>query len=144
DTETREVYDLLNQPFLILPLALAAFWLASASGCWLRRRTQNLLTDGALEDFKFVLGGTLTVLGLIIGFTFSMAVSRYDLRKNYEEQEANAIGTEFLRADLLPPPDAAKVRALLISYLDQRMLKFDSANNWQQLHEINAQTARLQ
>ena len=42
-----------------------------------------------------------------------MAISRYDQRKNYEEAEANAIGTEYVRADLLPGPDAAKVRALL-------------------------------
>src|SRR5262249_34825848 len=53
------------------------------------------------DEFMFLLGGTLTLLGLIIGFTFSMAVSRYDQRKNYEEEEANAIGTEYVRADLL-------------------------------------------
>jgi hypothetical protein len=43
----------------------------------------------------------LTLLALIIGFSFSMAVSRYDQRKSYEEAEANAIGTEYARADLL-------------------------------------------
>src|SRR5215475_5662383 len=93
---------LLNRPFLVLPFFLAAFWVASAVGCKLRRRARNRLIEGDLEDFKFVLGSTLTLLGLIIGFTFSMAVNRYDLRKNYEEQEANAIGTEYFRASLLP------------------------------------------
>ncbi len=39
-----------------------------------------------------------------------MAISRYDLRKNYEEGEANAIGTEYVRADLLPKDEAAKTR----------------------------------
>ena len=53
---------------------------------------------------------TLTMLCLIIGFTFSMAIS-HDLRKNYEEAEANAIGTEYVRAGLLPVADAARVRA---------------------------------
>ena len=38
---------------------------------------------------------TLTLLGLIIGFSFSMAIGRYDLRRTYEEAEANAIGTEY-------------------------------------------------
>ena len=42
-----------------------------------------------------------------------MAITRYDQRKNYEEAEANAIGTEYVRADLLPETDAAKVRELL-------------------------------
>ena len=65
---------------------------------------------------------TLTLLALIIGFTFSMALNRYDQRKIYEEEEANAIGTEYLRAELLPAADAAKVRTLLLNYLDQRVL----------------------
>jgi hypothetical protein len=72
-----------------------------------------------------------------------MAVSRYDQRKNYEEQEANAIGTEYLRANLLPAGDAAKVRALLRNYLDQRLLNFNSRNEVD-LKQIDAETARLQ
>jgi hypothetical protein len=52
----------------------------------------------------------LTLLALIIGFSFSMAVTRYDQRKN-TEQEANAIGTEYVRADLLSPVDAASAFA---------------------------------
>ena len=43
------------------------------------------------------MAASLTLPGLIIGFTFSMAIDRYDQRKNYEEAEANAIGTEYLR-----------------------------------------------
>ena len=44
-------------------------------------------------DFSAILTATLTLLGLMIGFSFSMAVSRYDQRKDYEEAEANAIAT---------------------------------------------------
>jgi hypothetical protein len=62
-----------------------------------------------------VLGATLTLLSLIVGFSFSMAVGRYDQRKNLEEEEANAIGTEYARAELLPAAAAARVRALLKS-----------------------------
>jgi hypothetical protein len=65
--------------------------------------------DDALENFRVVQGAVLTLLALIIGFTFSMAIGRYDQRKNLEEAEANAIGTEYVRADLLPAADAAKV-----------------------------------
>ena len=50
-----------------------------------------------------------------------MATNRYDQRKNFEEAEANAIGTEWLRADLLTPADADTVRKLLGSYLNQRI-----------------------
>ena len=51
-----------------------------------------------------------------------MAISRYEQRKNYEEAEANAIGTEYVRADLLPAADAQRVRTLLANYTDQRIL----------------------
>ena len=90
-----------------------------------------------------VLGAALTLLGLIIAFTFSMAINRYDQRKNYEEQEANAIGTEYVRAIQLAPADAAKVQALLRSYLDQRILNY-KARNERGLLQINVRTAQLQ
>jgi hypothetical protein len=132
----------LDYPFLILVVSLLVFWIAAWVGSALRARQSDRQTDDH-EDFAFVLGGTLTLLGLIIGFTFSMAVNRYDQRKNYEEQEANAIGTEYVRADLLPQADASKVRALLSSYLDQRILGYKARRD-QQLRQINAETARLQ
>lgn len=91
-------------------------------------------------DFEVVQAATLTLLGLIIGFTFSMALGRYNQRKDYEETEANAIGTEYIRADLLPAANAAKVRALLLNYLDQRILLYTTRDE-QQLSQINAQTA---
>lgn len=72
-----------------------------------------------------------------------MAVTRYDQRKYMEEQEANAIGTEYVRADLLPTAYAGKVRALLRRYLDQRILHYKTGSE-QQLRQINAQTAQLQ
>jgi hypothetical protein len=90
-----------------------------------------------------ILAATLTLLGLIIGFSFSMALTRYDQRKNLEEAEANAIGTEYIRADLLPSADAVKVRALVRNYLDQRIL-FYTTRDEQQLKQIDARTAQLQ
>src|SRR5204862_4808894 len=91
----------------------------------------------------FLFGGTLTLLGLIIGFTFSMAVGRYDQRKNYEAEEANAIGTEYVRADLLPAPEAATVRKLLADYVAQRIDDYQS-RDINLLRKINAQTVQLQ
>jgi len=97
----------------------------------------------SVADLGVVTAATLTLLGMIIGFSFSMAVSRYDQRKNDEEAEANAIGTEYLRADLLPAADAAKVRALLRSYLDQRILFYETRDA-HQLRQIDAATAQLE
>src|SRR5262245_2690663 len=136
------MFNPADYPFLILVGSLAIFWLSSVLGCWLRKRAWKL-EENNREDFKFVLGGTLTLLGLIIGFTFSMAVGRYDQRKNYEEEEANAIGTEYLRAGLLPASEATNVRNLLTNYLAQRIAKYETGDR-QRLRQIETETARLQ
>ena len=95
------------------------------------------------DDFGMILAATLTLLGLIIGFSFSMAISRYDQRKNLEEEEANAIGTAYVRADLLPAADAARVRALLKDYVDVRM-EFYLSRGGEDLGNIAARRAKLQ
>ncbi|MET3907810.1 hypothetical protein ABID59_002151 [Bradyrhizobium sp. S3.3.6] len=87
------------------------------------------MTDEQKDDLSLVLAASLTLLALIIGFSFSMATNRYDQRKNFEEAEANAIGTEYLRADFLPPADTARVRALLSDYTKQRILFFINADD---------------
>jgi hypothetical protein len=60
-----------------------------------------------------------------------MATNRYDQRKNFEEAEANAIGTEYLRADLLPLADAVRVRKLLGDYTNQRILFYTNTDDVQ-------------
>ena len=134
--------NLLDFPFIVSVLVFVALFVSARIGVFSRKRPWKLKEDER-EDFYVVLGASLTLLGLIIGFTFSMAVSRYDQRKNYEEAEANAIGTEYVRADLLPATDAARVRVLLRDYLDQRILFYQSRDE-RQLRGINASTAQLQ
>jgi len=95
------------------------------------------------SDFGTVEAATLTLLGLIIGFSFSMAISRYDQRKNYEAAEANAIGTEYRRADLLPGDDAALVRQLLVKYIDLRVQSY-RVRDTVQLTKIDTDTADVQ
>jgi hypothetical protein len=136
------MFDPADYPFLILLGSLAVFWFSSSIGYRLRKRLGQL-EDRNREDFKFVLGGNLTLLGLIIGFTFSMAVGRYDQRKNYEEEEANAIGTEYVRADLLPAADTANVRGLLTNYLAKRIDNY-RARDREKIRQNNAETAHLQ
>lgn len=128
-------------PLLVFALSLVIFWLSSRIGALYRK--VRPLEETERQDLDFVLAATLTLLGLIIGFSFSMVVSRYDQRKNYEEEEANAIGTEYLRADLLPAAEAARVRELLKKYLDQRVLFYET-RDVRQLALIDLQTEQLQ
>lgn len=132
--------DVIEYPPLVFVVSFFVLWVSTRIGTRVRRRN---LEQEVREDFGVILGATLTLLGLIIGFSFSMATNRYDQRKNLEEAEANAIGTEYVRADLLPPADAAKVRALLKSYVDQRVL-FYTTRDAQSLRQIDARTAQLQ
>lgn len=129
-------------PVLLFLVSFVVLWFAAwlGSSRFASLRAQVAETR---EDFGVVQSATLTLLGLIIGFTFSMALGRYDQRKNLEEEEANAIGTAYVRADFLPAADAAKLRGLLRDYLDQRLL-FYRTRDAEKLADIDAQTAKLQ
>ncbi len=132
----------MNFPLLVLVISFLVLMLSAWTGDYFRRR-EGAIKDDEREDYSTVVGATLTLLGLIIGFSFSMAIGRYDQRKNYEEEEANAIGTEYVRADLLPGEATAKVHALLKKYIDQRLL-FYTTRDPIQLAKVNADTADLQ
>jgi hypothetical protein len=128
------------RPPAIFLLTLVGLLLAAWLGSWLRRRLS--FDEKHRDDFSLILTATLTLLGLLIGFSFSMAANRYDMRKNLEEAEANAIGTEYLRADLLPAADRDKVRGLLKQYVDLRIGFYTAEPG--DVARLNAETARLQ
>ena len=136
------MFNLMDHPTTFLVVSLLVFWFSGRTGALWRERHGDF-GEEVRSYFAIILSAALTLLGLIIAFTFAMAVSRYDQRKNYEEQEANAIGTEYVRASQLSPADAARVRALLRSYLDQRIFNYKTRNE-RELVQINARTAQLQ
>jgi hypothetical protein len=138
--------SLMNSPLLNYPAAIAVVsFLVMFGAARLGARVSELrrLASKELEQFNIVLGATLTLLALIVGFAFSMAVGRYDQRKNYEEEEANAIGTEYVRGQLLPGPDADRIQALLKRYLQDR-IQFYEVRDRAHLDEINHETGQLQ
>jgi len=132
----------MNFPLLVFVVSFALMALSTWFGDTLRRRA-GVPKEDARSDASLLLGATLTLLFLIIGFSFSMAINRYDLRKNCEQAEAIAIGTEYSRADLLAPADAVKVQTLLKRYLDQRIL-FYTTRSPVRASGITADTIRLQ
>ncbi len=131
-----------DYPLLVFVISGALLALSTWFGAGTLRRWRPLESE-VVDDFRVVQGAMLTLLGLIIGFTFSMAISRYDQRKNLEAAEANAIGTEFVRADLLPAAEGTKVRALLRQYAEERIL-FYTARGRDEEAKSNARTAQLQ
>ena len=131
-----------DSPFLILVLALISQVIAAFVGDFLRRHGQQF-KQGERHDFDTIRVATLTLLALIIGFAFSMAVTRYDTRKTLEEAEANAIGTEYLRTDLLPGDLGRHARELLKQYLDLRIAFYEEADG-SAVKDIEQRTANLQ
>lgn len=133
---------ILDYPLFIFSLSFIVMWSSAYLGGVLHKKVRSM-DEGDRSDLSTVLSTTMTLLALIIGFSFSMAISRYDQRKNYEEEEANAIGTEQSRADLLSAPAANQVRELLKQYSYQRVLFYETRDK-RQLQEINRATAHLQ
>ena len=101
----------MNFPLLVFVTSLALLTVATWVADSLRKRAGPTKED-ARSDAGVMLSATLMLLYFIIGFTFSMAITRYDLRKNCEQVEATAIGTAYSRADLLAPDLDADHRAL--------------------------------
>jgi hypothetical protein len=132
---------LVNYPIVTFMVTILVLYLSFVVGEALRKQRSDM-ADEERGDYGVLLTAMLTLLGLIIGFTFSMAGTRYDQRKDLEEKEANAIDTEYVRADLLPVDAAEKVRGLLRSYLDQRILFYTYRRD--QSRQVNETTVKLQ
>ncbi len=89
-------------------------------------------------------GAVLGMLALLLGFTFSMAVSRYENRRDLVLQEANSIGTTYLRASLLPDAHKTAVEAKLRRYVDVRLDFYRAGIDATKIAAAETETATLQ
>jgi hypothetical protein len=85
------------------------------------RRFRHRNPDAASSHGGSIQGAVLGLLGLLLGFTFAMAVGRYEARRDLVLREANAIGTAWLRADFLPSPQRGEIKAILRDYTAHRL-----------------------
>lgn len=86
-------------------------------GRWTRERNQSE-ADSTLGT---MVGAMLGLLAFILAFTFGMAASQFESRRMAVLKESNAIGTAYLRADFMPEPERAQIRALFRGYVDARL-----------------------
>ena len=100
--------------------------------------------EGARHGFGVVEGAVFSLLGLLIAFTFSGAAARFDARREQIVQEANHIGTAWLRLDVVPPAEAAKLRELFRQYLDSRIETYRKLPDLAAAQAEYAQSQRLQ
>jgi len=99
----------------VVLLGLAEF------GYRLGRRSATAGDEAHRDEIDVFQAAVLSLLGLLLGFTFAMALERYDNRRALVVSEANAILTTWLRAGLLPGPHQQPVRGLLRDYVDLRL-----------------------
>jgi len=127
---------------VILAIVLAGIEVGSLLG---RRVKGAAVDDDSKTHINSTQASTLGILGLLLAFTFSLALQRFDTRSDAMVDEANAIGTAYLRAQMLPQPYRDEARALLRDYVDVR-IKTDgiSAVVGDEREALTAQAGALQ
>ena len=108
-------------PVLICLVFMAVLLVVEESGF----RTKGRMKPGSESiekaDIALILGAILTLLALLLGFTYAMSGSRYETRRQLVVEEANAIGTTYLRAKALPEPRSSQIQELLRQYAALRI-----------------------
>ena len=116
---TSLMYD--QNTLLIVAMLLVALVLGIEFGYRFGRPMQPRFTDLARSQINAIQASMLGILALLLGFTFSQSLERFNARSEAVVDEANAIGTAYLRAQLIPPAVREAARALLRDYVDLRV-----------------------
>jgi hypothetical protein len=139
-----ELTEKIAQNFLFA-ISAALFLLmlgAIELGRWLGRRRRRLEPQAADLGVGTVEGAVFALLGLLLAFTFSGSASRFDARRDLVTQEANAIGTAYLRVDLLPADRQPEIRRAFAHYVEARV-ETPEHWRWEVQREIAARQQRL-
>lgn len=110
-------------------------------GMYLGRRSSRDAAES--QQFGIIQGAILALLGLLLGFSFSGAMSRFSARQDIIVAEANAVGTAYLRADLFPDAHRSALRSLLREYTDARLELFARVDR-DESAEVLARLTQLQ
>ena len=105
----------------IATILLALILLAIESGYRLGQRQHATADDSLRDQTKAIEASILGLLSLLLGFTFTMALQHFDSRHHAMVAEANAIGTAYFRAGLLPESHGPRAEELLRAYVDVRL-----------------------
>jgi len=130
--------------WLIWPALFGLLLLATEAGYRLAVWRRATVEEPAKSQVGTIEGGIFGLLGLLLGFSFVMAVSRFEKRKDLVLEESNAIGTAFLRTQLLSEPQRTETAKLFRRYIDVRLAFHEAGADQEKLHAANAQTERLQ
>jgi hypothetical protein len=102
-------------------ILLVSIACAAAAGTWLRARLAARRGKDEGSNESYIVSAVLGLLALLLGFTFSLAIERFEIRRELVVQDANAIGTAYLRVQLLDEPHKTRLSDLLVAYTDNRI-----------------------
>ncbi|GGD01475.1 bestrophin-like domain [Undibacterium terreum] len=108
------------------------------------RRSNPAEYERSSSVFSTLMGAALALLGLLLAFSFAMASARYDLRKGVILKEANAIGTVYLRTELLADNARGQTKKLLRQYVDARLEGYRAGIDGAKAKLAASQTEALQ
>ncbi|HYN79155.1 MAG TPA: hypothetical protein VES73_15340, partial [Lamprocystis sp. (in: g-proteobacteria)] len=134
---------IVSSAILAVGLFVSVF-LAQFLGRALGGRRLAIFGDAEKTGAGAVEGTVFALLGLMLAFTFSGAASRFDHRRELVVQQVNAIGTAWLRIDLLPPPDQPQVRELIRRYVDGLLEAAAGAGDTRRLAQASEVLSDLQ
>jgi hypothetical protein len=116
-------------PLLVLFVAVILLcWAAQEAGYRFGQWRHARATDEKESPVSAMIGSILGLLSFLLAFTFGMAASRFDSRKEAVLDEANAVSATFLRAQLLPERQRSEVARLLREYVDVRLRTVDDGD----------------
>jgi len=107
--------------YIVFLLSVAFTLFAIFVGMRLYKLSEKKGVDKTKEQIGTVVGATLALVAFVLAFTFNMAASRYDARKQLLLSEVNAINSAYLQTGLLPQPYQSESRKLLQEYVDLRI-----------------------
>lgn len=121
-----------NEPLDVLPLwallaAILLLVLLAIEGGYRLGKASNKRQEEKDTSLGEMVGATLGLLAFLLAFTFGLAATRYDTRRQLLLDEANAVGTTYLRAEMLPE-GREEIRSLLRQYVDIRVEAFQSGD----------------
>lgn len=133
-------------PLDALPIGVTTLLIAALlfGACETGFRLGGRKNGAEKTDQGHVLSAMLALLGLLVGFTFSIAVGRHELRRSLVVEEANAIGTEYLRTQMVPEPFRARLADALRRYTDARLALAAAGENETAIARANALADSLQ
>jgi len=125
--------------WLLFGIISVLFFLASEVGFQIGRIRRADVDESGKSQINTLQAAILGLLALLLGFTFSMVLSRFDAREQMVLEESNAIGTCYLRAQMLPEPQKTEISKLLRQYVDVRLEVVRTGN----LQEIVSRSEKL-